>query len=235
MDKCERSSNAEIVENPESFAAHRIGNGQMICAKIVGLWILKCDIAPCRAGIWTGEAGIGVFPPLSLSGASDIIAVNQMDRRDSMGLTLKFLAGAPKGVLDAISEYDYAKLDRLTEKEADFSLHLQPKDLQTLSDCAASFTSRFLKPFRTALVCYLDEEDRGYFLVNDDWVEAVAAIDRGRSKALAGKWFEKMAEDYPDEGIGKPSAEAEAAVAKLIELCQYAVQQSKPVIHIWMA
>jgi len=152
-----------------------------------------------------------------------------------MGLTLKFLVGAPKGVLDALSECDYTKLDRLTEREADFSLHLQPRDLQTLSDCAASFTRRYLKPFRTALACYLDEPDRGYFLVNDDWVEAMAAIDRDQAKALAAKWVEKMAENYPDEEIGKPSREAEAAVAKLIELCQYAVRGEKPVIHIWMA
>jgi len=71
--------------------------------------------------------------------------------------------------------------------------------------------------------------------VNDDWVEAIAAIDRGQSSALAARWFEKMAQDYPDERIGKPPAEAEAAVAQLIGLCQYAVRHEKPVIHIWMA
>lgn len=152
-----------------------------------------------------------------------------------MGLILKFLIGSPKGVMDALSEYDYAKLDRLIEKEADFSLHLEPRDLQTLSDCAASFTCRLLKPFREALVCCLDEADRGYFLVDDDWVEAIAAIDCGQSKALAAKWFERMAEDYPDEQIGGPTPEAAAAVAKLVELCQYAVQYARAVIHIWMA
>ncbi len=68
--------------------------------------------------------------------------------------------------------------------------------------------------------------------MSDDWTEAITAIDRGQSKALAARWFEKMAENYPDEELGRPSAEA---AARLIELCGYAVQHGKLVIHIWMA
>lgn len=152
-----------------------------------------------------------------------------------MGLSLEFLVGAPKEILDALSECDYAKITQFTEKKADFSLHLQPKDLQTLSDCAAQFTSQPLKPFRTALVCYFDEVDRGYFLLNDDWVDAVATVDIRKAKAITEKWFERMAEEYPNEQIGKPTAEAETAVCELIELCKYAAQLEKPVIHIWIA
>lgn len=152
-----------------------------------------------------------------------------------MGLSLEFLIGPPKEMLDALTECDYVELDRLTEKKADFSLHLQPRDLQMLSDCAASHTGQPLKPFRGALICYLDEADRGYFLVHDDWVDAMATIDVKEHKMIAAKWFEKMAENYPDEQIGKPSAAAENAVRALIELCKHAVQFEKPVIHIWSA
>ena len=152
-----------------------------------------------------------------------------------MGISLEFLVGAPKGILDALADADYEKLDGLIEKEADFSLHLQPRDLQTLFDCAAQYTSKFLKPFRSALVCYLDEADRGYFLVHDDWVDAMGTVDIRKAKELAAKWFEQMAADYPDEQLGSPTAEAETAVYKLIELCKYAVQYGKPVIHIWTA
>ena len=152
-----------------------------------------------------------------------------------MGLSLQFLVGEPKGLLDALSVADYEKLNSLTEKMADFSLHLQPRDLQTLSDCAAQYASQFLKPFRSALVCYLDEVDRGYFVVNDDWVDAMATIDIGKSKELAAKWFEQMALNYPNEQIGNPTADAETAVCELIKLCKYAVQFAKPLIHIWVA
>lgn len=152
-----------------------------------------------------------------------------------MGLTLKFLIGPPEEILEALSECDYEKLTCLTEKEADFSLHLQPQDLQTLSYCAASYTKRFLKPFRGALSCYLDEPDRGYFLVHDDWVKALAAINTKDAKIIAAKWFEQMAKDYPNESIGRPTAAAEKAVYDLIALCQYAVRSAKPVIHIWAA
>ena len=73
---------------------------------------------------------------------------------------------------------------------ADFSLHLQPKDLQTLSDCAAQYTSQPLKPFRGALACYLDEADRGYFLVNDNWVDAMVTLVKRKNLLQKGlnKW-----------------------------------------------
>ena len=84
-------------------------------------------------------------------------------------------------------------------------------------------------------MCYLDEVDRGYFVVNDDWVDAMATIDIGKSKELAAKWFEQMALNYPNEQIGNPTADAETAVCELIKLCKYAVQFAKPLIHIWVA
>lgn len=152
-----------------------------------------------------------------------------------MGISLRFLVGAPKEILNALADINYDKLDSLIEKEADFSLHLQSKDLQIFSDCAAQYTNQFLKPFRSALVCYLDEVDRGYFLVHDDWVDAMATIDILKAKELTAKWFEQMAINYPDEQIGSPTVEAETAVYKLIELCKYAVQHGKPIIHIWTA
>lgn len=152
-----------------------------------------------------------------------------------MGLTLYFLVGPPKEILDALSDCDYAKLSRLTEKGADFSLHLQPKDLQTLSDCAAQYSSQPLKPFRAALVCYFDEADRGYFLVEDEWVNTIATIDISNAQELTERWFEQLAKNYPSEDIGQPTAASEKAVRDLILLCKYAVQFERPVIHIWMA
>ena len=152
-----------------------------------------------------------------------------------MGLSLQFLIGAPKELLDALTECDYDRIDLLTEIKADFSLHLQPKDLQILSDCAAKFTKKFLKPFRTALVCYFDESDRGYFLLHDDWVSAIATIDTQKSKTITAKWFERMTEIYPNEQIGEPNPNAETAVCDLIKLCKHAALYRKPVIHIWTA
>jgi len=156
-------------------------------------------------------------------------------RKIIMGLSLQFLIGAPKEMLDALSECDYDRIDLLTEMKADFSLHLQPRDLQILSDCAAKFTKKSLKPFRTALVCYFDESDRGYFLIHDDWVSVMATIDIRKSKTITAEWFKRMAEIYPDEQIGEPNPAAETAVCDLIKLCKHAALYHKPVIHIWTA
>ena len=152
-----------------------------------------------------------------------------------MGLSLKFVTGPAREILEALEACDFDEVERLTEKEADFSFHLEPRDLQTLSECAAPYTSLPIGTFRDALVCYLDEADCGFFIVGDSWVDAMATVGIDNARELAVKWFEKLAENYPDEQIGAPPAEAEQAVRDLIELCRYAVKHTKPVMHIWTA
>ncbi|WP_251318116.1 hypothetical protein [Flintibacter muris] len=150
-----------------------------------------------------------------------------------MGLSLIFCAGAdaeaPKKILKALETVDYEALEPLIARKADFSLHLIPRDLELLSQCAAPFSARKEAPFRAGLTCYLDEADRGLFIVSEEWEQYMAAIDPAKAKALTETWFQAMG----PEAVS-PSPDAVAAVEDLIALCQYAGQTGNPVLHMWM-
>lgn len=102
-----------------------------------------------------------------------------------MGLSLIFCAGAdaeaPKKILKALETVDYEALEPLIARKADFSLHLIPRDLELLSQCAAPFSARKEAPFRAGLTCYLDEADRGLFIVSEEWEQYMAAIDPAKA------------------------------------------------------
>lgn len=138
-------------------------------------------------------------------------------------------------IVTAIAQTEFREFRRCIEKQPDFSLHLQPKDLQLLFDCANHFTNQLLIEFESALTYYLDEVDRGFFIVHPSWVNAMAAIDCNHFHKLALKWFKEMKKQYPNEQMGQPTIEAEKAIADLIELCRYAVQFEKMVLYVWIA
>ena len=150
-----------------------------------------------------------------------------------MGLSLIFCAGGQsedtKKMLEALEAADYQALNQRMARKADFSLHLLPRDLQTLSECAAAFSPQKPVPFREGLTCYFDAEDRGFFIVSEEWEKYFAAIEIKDAAPLAEAWYQAMGlkESLPPEAI--------AAVKDLIELCQYAGQTGHPVIHIWIA
>ena len=154
-----------------------------------------------------------------------------------MGLSLIFCAGSQaddtKKMLDALETADYQALNQRMARKADFSLHLVPRDLQTLSECAAVFSSRKAVPFREGLTCYFDAEDRGFFIVSEEWEQYMAGIDPQKANALAEAWFQAMRAYDPE--VKSPSSEAVAAVKDLINLCQFAGQTGNPVVHIWTA
>lgn len=150
-----------------------------------------------------------------------------------MGLSLIFCAGGQaedtKKMLEALEAADYQALNQRMARKADFSLHLLPRDLQTLSECAAAFSSREAAPFREGLTCYFDAEDRGFFIVSEVWEQYIAAVEAKDAKPLAEAWYQAM-------GLKESLLpEAIAAVKDLIELCQYAGQTGNPVVHIWAA
>lgn len=150
-----------------------------------------------------------------------------------MGLSLEFVTGSPQKILEAVRAADYEALSRLVTDRADFSLHLQPRDLQILSECAGSYAP--LPDFRQSLTCYLDEADRGFFVVSIDWADAFASIDPGNSRKLTADWFAAMAVRYPGEELAPPGPAAEAAVRNLILLCREAKARDLVVMHIWSA
>lgn len=155
-----------------------------------------------------------------------------------MGLSLIFGAGKTaddtKKMLDALEAADYQSLDKLMAQKSDFSLHLVPRDLQTLSECAAVFSSAQTAPFREGLTCYFDAEDRGFFIVSEEWEEYIASIDPKNAKPLAEAWFQAMETNY-QESVGKPTPASVTAIEDLLALCKYARQTGNPVVHIWIA
>lgn len=63
-----------------------------------------------------------------------------------MGLTLSFIMGSSAMILNALQSDDYDLFYNEIDEEADFSLQLQPKDIETLSVCASEFNGN--KPMR---------------------------------------------------------------------------------------
>ena len=104
-------------------------------------------------------------------------------------------------MLEALEAADYQALNQRMARKADFSLHLLPRDLQTLSECAAAFSSREAAPFREGLTCYFDAEDRGL----ESWVfhcfRGVGAVySRCRSKGCE-TFGRSMVSGHGPEGI----------------------------------
>jgi hypothetical protein len=153
-----------------------------------------------------------------------------------MSVTLVFLAGDPEQIAEATREVDYDKLDDpvLVKLRADLSLHIEPRDLNTLSQQFAAFSGNKPVDLRPYLKVGVDEEDRGLLTIEDDWVSYVASVPDGCADAIAQAWASKMREQYSDPDI-TATAEMKSSVEALITLCKTARKDLIPVVHIWMA
>ena len=154
-----------------------------------------------------------------------------------MGLTLQFAIGMAEQIIEAVANDDFDFLDHLeTEKRlADFSLHLQPKDLDTLVNLIAISTKSPVKSLREHLLfdqpC-VDEPDKGAIKVSPIITKLFASQNESNSTSIAKEWYRKMAEIYPGEGI-EYSENGGEAVRKMIEICQQASFANLDLIHIW--
>jgi hypothetical protein len=153
-----------------------------------------------------------------------------------MGLTLEFYVGDPAAIGHAVELADFDALDDsgIVKARADVSLHIQPKDLDTLSVEAAGLLGQRTVLFQQSLGNAVggDETDHGAFLVSEDWVAQIGQLDLNATQELATRWIASLARQYDDPEIQVTPA-VEEAVYSLISLCKCATETTTPVIHAW--
>lgn len=151
-----------------------------------------------------------------------------------MGLTLEFLIGDDKKIIKGVKDIDFELLDdeHCITKKADFSLHISPKDLNTLSITLSTFNK--LKPMgvRENLYLIIDEADYGLFWIDEKWVNYVSMINTDELEKITDEWFRQMQKQYPNE-ILEVTQSAIDAIKDLHELCEVAIKKRKTVFHYW--
>ncbi|MEN8241006.1 MAG: hypothetical protein ABFS17_03715 [Chloroflexota bacterium] len=151
-----------------------------------------------------------------------------------MGLTLEFFVGDVDAITNAIKYADLMRLDDplVVEKKADFSLHLNPNDLNLLSLEVGIITREDPLLLRPYLSIIIDENDYGLLTVERKWIEYVAQIPSNQSEQLLTNWFTEMAKDYNDPDIIETD-QGLKAIRDLVELCNYAIAADCQVVHYW--
>ena len=151
-----------------------------------------------------------------------------------MGLTLEFLLGDDKKIIKGVRKIDFELLDEkyCITKKADFSLHISPKDLNTLSMSLSPFNK--LKPMelRENLYLIINELDHGLFWIDKKWVNYISMINPDDLEKITYEWFKKMQNQYPNE-ILEVTQSAIDSIKDLYELCQCAIKKRKTVFHYW--
>jgi hypothetical protein len=121
----------------------------------------------------------------------------------------------------------------IAQARADVNLHIEPRDLDTLSSLLSSFNRQPSMDLRSHLAVVVDEEDKGLLEVDRRWVAYAAAVSSEKASAVADAWAREMSAQYKDPQL-VVTDEMKASVDALIRLCKTAVQQNLPVVHIWM-
>src|SRR6476646_1780301 len=105
-----------------------------------------------------------------------------------MGLSLLFYSGNAEEIGKAVMDLEFENLDKVPH--ADLSLHIQPKDLDSLSREAAAVlgNSPVLLSGCIELVL-VDEVDRGALLVKNEWVNQFAMIQPNLCEELVKRWM----------------------------------------------
>lgn len=145
-----------------------------------------------------------------------------------MGQSLEFYAGdaAAIGADFAALEFDELRDGTRARAYADFSLHLAPDDLETLS---AVLGAPSLIDSLGAEVGTFDDGGGSASLVSSEWVGAVAGADDRSAAGLAAAWFRQLG----DGTAPAVTPEAVQAVSALIRLCRLAVRECVQVVHAW--
>jgi len=154
-----------------------------------------------------------------------------------MGLTLQFFIGQREPIIDAVKAFDFDYLERLAaeNKMADFSLHLEPNDLNFLVICATQLKNLDEFGLRECLdmtVPYFDSEDGGAYLVDRAIIGLFSQFSENEAAELATNWFEWMAAGHQvDLEVNNDAIEA---VGKLIAICKEAQECDLDLVHSWL-
>jgi hypothetical protein len=154
-----------------------------------------------------------------------------------MGLTLQFAVGPKDVILDAIRDEDFHYLESLEEAGdfADFSLHLEPRDLDYLVRVASSTSGGEVKSLREHLLfdeSAVDEQDRGGVLVSNEIVLLFSHLNPKDGESIAKAWYKQLSLAYPEETI-EYDDDAGRATTQLIGVCKKAKAGYGALVHIW--
>jgi len=153
-----------------------------------------------------------------------------------MGLTLQFAIGEKQLIIDAVERLDLDFLDLLESenKLADFSLHIEPNDLNFLVNSATESINIGLfglREFLDTTTFYFDSEEGGAYLVGTPVISLFSKFNENDAVELTNKWFEKMTVEYGQETV--VNDDAIEAVRKLITISKKAQEQNLDLVHIW--
>ncbi len=152
-----------------------------------------------------------------------------------MGLSLEFYAGdaATIGADFNAIEFDGIRDGTRAKAYADFSLHLSPADLDTLSEVIAERVGGSTRLLNDCLVRSVGgtPNESGADVVDPAWVRMVARADEKAAPELAAAWIQRVGAVYGEEFAVTP--EAVRAVRELVRLCRLATQEGLEVVHTW--
>ena len=155
-----------------------------------------------------------------------------------MGISLEFYAVlSHEEVFSAVEEMDFETLEGLQVdgRYADFSLHITPNDLDLLTNAICQVLNEEpigLREYLDTEGWFINEEDRGAFLVFQAWVGLVANCTLSQAELIASRWFESMRDEYGDSEIIK-TPESIDSISSLIALCSSAGNSELVVVHTW--
>lgn len=153
-----------------------------------------------------------------------------------MGLTLQFVTGDKKQIVNSIKDSDFDLLEKI-EKEndvADFSLHLIPNDLNLLVNAATEIAGLPTFGLREHLDFeenFFDSEDGGACFVDPKIKTLFAKFSDTQAAHISKLWVEKMESEHNEKiGINDDIIDA---VKQLISLSKSAVNKNLDVVHVW--
>ena len=119
-------------------------------------------------------------------------------------------------------------------KIADFSIHINAKDLILLINSATELKGNNPLNFRANLDTsnfYFDTEDRGAYFVDPIIQILFSKFLRTDAVIITTKWFEKMSKEYSEDL--EVTEESISAVEQLIAICQESQSKNLDLVHIW--
>jgi hypothetical protein len=153
-----------------------------------------------------------------------------------MGLTLKFATGAREPIVAAVAKFDFDYLEMLEseKKIADFSLHLEPNDLNFLVNCATELVEIDEFGLRECLDTtefYFDSEEGGAYYVDPAITDLFSMFNENEAEVLTIKWFKSMSA-YHGEPV-EVNDDAVEAVRRLIAISKEAIVENLDLVHFW--
>ncbi len=141
-----------------------------------------------------------------------------------MGILVDFYAGDA----DAIGKSWAEGKTPASKAHADFSLHLDPTELDVLSECMG------VEPLLDLLGRRVggDGDASEANVIDPKWVAAVGALPDSSANQLAEDWLKAVREEQ-GEAATEDAGDATQAVRELISLCRTAAKERCDAVFAW--